>query len=299
MTHMKLSCLPVSYFAAISAKGMSVAEWLDFAAELGLDGVECGPPLIEPMAPVTPAEYRRMAEARGLAISNFTAYSDFTHPDADARRSAMDVALRNVEIAGELGAPSVRALTGQQRPDVSVEQGIPWVAEGILRMAEKAARAGIRVNVENHTKAATWTDFDFAIRGEVFRRVLEALGDAPVGVQFDTANPLVAGEDTLEFFEQVRSRIGYVHINDVSEPGVFRFVPAGSGISPIREVLSRLQRQGYAGWVGIEEASRTGKDGFRQAVRWMRETMAATGCGPEAYAPDRTRPASTGVTEVR
>jgi len=270
---MKLSCIPVSFFDSIRGGQMSTTEWMDFAAGLGLDGVECAPPLIQPLGPATPAEYRRLAAERGLAVSNYTAYSDFAHPDPEVRKREIAAALNNTAVAAELGAPSVRALTGQQWPGVEQAQGVAWVVEGIRRVAEQADRAGIRVNVENHTKASTWANFDFAIRGEVFLRVLEGLRDAPVGVQFDTANPLVAGEDALALFEQVRSRIGYVHVNDVRQRGVFEFVTVGTGIAPIREVLGRLHRQGYAGWVGIEEASRTGRDGFRQAVRYVRQVL--------------------------
>ncbi len=270
---MKLSSIPVSFFDSIRGGQMSVTEWMDFAAGLGLDGVECGPPLIRPIGPATPAEYRRLAAERGLAVSNYTAYSDFTHPDPEVRKREIAAALNNVAVAKELGAPSVRALTGQQWPGVEQAQGVAWVVEGIRRMAEQADRAGLRVNVENHTKASTWANFDFAIRGEVFLRVLEGLRDTSVGVQFDTANPLVAGEDALALFEKVRSRIGYVHVNDVRRPGVFEFVTVGTGIAPIREVLSRLHKQAYAGWVGIEEASRTGRDGFRQAVRYVRQAL--------------------------
>ena len=209
-----------------------------------------------------------------MPVSNYTAYSDFTHPDPEVRKREIAAALNNVAVAKELGAPSVRALTGQQWPGVEQAQGVAWVVEGIRRMAEEADRAGLRVNVENHTKASTWANFDFAIRGEVFLQVLDGLRDAPVGVQFDTANPLVAGEDTLALFEKVRSRIGYVHINDVRRPGVFEFVTLGTGIAPIREVLARLHKQGYGGWVGIEEASRTGKDGFQHAVQYARRVLA-------------------------
>ena len=268
---MKLSCIPVSFFNSIRGGEMSVVEWLDFAAELGLDGVECAPPLIQPLGPVSAAEYRRLASARGLAVSNYTAYTDFVHPDPEVRQRELAVALDNVAIAEELGAPSVRALTGQQWPGVDQAQGVAWAVEGIRRVAGEADRVGLRVNVENHTKASTWTNFDFAIRSEVFLQVMDGLRDAPVGVQFDIANPLVSGEDTLALFEKVRSRIGYVHINDVSRPGVFEFTRVGTGIAPIGEVLGRLREQGYAGWVGIEEASRTGRDGFRQAVRHVRQ----------------------------
>jgi sugar phosphate isomerase/epimerase len=150
---------------------------------------------------------------------------------------------------------------------------VAWVVEGILRVAEAATRVGLRVNVENHTKAFTWTYFDFAMQGEIFVRVMEGLRDVPVGVQFDIANPLVAGEDPLALLEKVRPRVGYVHVNDVRRPGVFEFVTVGTGIAPVREVLRRLREQGYAGWVGIEEASRTGKDGFRQAVQYTRQVL--------------------------
>ncbi len=252
---------------------MPVAEWMDFAAELGLEGVECAPPLIKPLGPVEAAEYRRLAEACGLAVSNYTAYSDFVHSDPDVRHREVAAAIDNVRVAAELGAPSVRALTGQQWPGVKEEDGLRWVVEGIQRVAEAARQAGIRVNVENHTKASTWEYFDFAIRSEVFLKVMDGLRDSAVGVQFDTANPLVAGQDTLELFEKVRKRIGYVHANDVKVPGVFEFVVVGTGIAPVTEVIARLRKQGYAGWVGIEEASRTGKDGFRRAVRFMRQAL--------------------------
>jgi len=127
--------------------------------------------------------------------------------------------------------------------------------------------------VENHTKAFTWTHFDFAMRSEVFLKMLDGLRDAPVGVQFDIANPFVGNEDALTLFEQVKSRIGYVHVNDIARPGTFEFVQAGTGLAPIAEVLRRLSAQGYTGWVGIEEASRTGRIGFENAVRFTKQAL--------------------------
>ena len=270
---MRLSCIPVSFFGPISQGQMTLTEWMDFAVELGLDGIECGPLLIKPLGPATPAEFRRLADARGLAVSNYTGYSDFAHPDSEVRKRELAALMNNLEAACELGAPSVRALTGQQWPGVKTEDGIQWVVEGIRQAAGEADRRGLRLNVENHTKAALWTHFDFAMQGEVFLQVMDGLRDAPVGVQFDIANPMVAGEDTLALFDKVRSRIGYVHVNDVRRVGAFEFVPVGTGLAPIREVLARLRQQGYTGWVGIEEASRTGKEGFQQAVRFTRQAL--------------------------
>jgi sugar phosphate isomerase/epimerase len=111
---MRLSCIPVSFFGAISQGQMTLAEWLDFAVELGLDGIECGPLLVQPLGPAKPIEFRRLAEAPGLAVSNYTGYSDFAHPDPGVRKRELAALLKNPDTAWELGIPSVRALSGQQ-----------------------------------------------------------------------------------------------------------------------------------------------------------------------------------------
>ena len=59
-----------------------LAERMDLAAELRLEGIECGTFLIKPLAPATPAKYRRLAEERGLPTSNYTGYSDLAHRQA-------------------------------------------------------------------------------------------------------------------------------------------------------------------------------------------------------------------------
>lgn len=272
---MKLSCLPRSFFSAIQRGEMTIEGWLGFAAELGLDGVECSPMYLPPLGITEPLEFRRLAEARGLAVSNFTSYSDFTLPDPAARERELESLIANARLARELGSPTVRALTGQAWPGVGRDEGIGWVVDALRRVADAADKIGVRVVVENHTKAFTWQHFDFAMAGDVLLEIVDRLRDTSVGVQFDTGNPLVAGEDALALFERLRDRVAAVHLNDVARPGVFEFVAVGTGISPNRAVLAALKRDGYDGWIGIEEASDTGADGFCQAVSFARATWDA------------------------
>lgn len=267
---MKLSCLPRSFFAELSRGEISLDDWFQFAAEIGLDGVECSPVLIEPLGPATYGQFRGLAEARGLAVSNFTAYSDFTQPDRVAREREVEAMIENVRIARELGSPTVRALAGQQWPGVGRAEGVAWVVDALRRVADAADRCGVRVVLENHGKAFTWAHFDFAMQSEIFVEILDRLGDTSIGVQFDTANPLVAGEDPLALFERVQDVVAAVHLSDVPRPGVFEFVPIGAGIAPNRDVLDRLHQRGYVGWIGIEEASNLGRDAYRQAVGFVR-----------------------------
>ena len=61
---------------------MMLAGRMDLAAQLLLEGIGCGTFLVKPLAPATPAKYRRLAEESGLASSNDTGYSDLAHRQA-------------------------------------------------------------------------------------------------------------------------------------------------------------------------------------------------------------------------
>ena len=94
----------------------------------------------------------------------------------------------------------------------------------------------------------------------------------PSRVCFDTANSLVLEEDPIALLEAVIDRIAVVHVFDIRTPGEFETVLVGTGASPIKQVLSILKRSGFDGWLSIEEASRTGEEGFEKG--WSRSSVA-------------------------
>jgi sugar phosphate isomerase/epimerase len=267
----RLSCLPVSFFQSIVDGQMSVPEWLAFAKEIGLDGTECSLAFVEPIGRLSGAEMRRFCDQAGVPVSMVTCHPDYTNPDPAERARNLEDMERNLRLAVELGAPLIRVLSGQRHPGVSDDQGVAWAVDGLRRTAEVGDRLGVRLAIENHTKSFFWTYFDFAQRGEVLLRILDGLRDTSIGVNFDSANPLVAGEEPLPLFEQVKDRLAILHVADTAQRGEFKFCRIGTGIAPIAEVFRRARAAGYDGWVSIEEASRTGPDGFRDAVRFVRQ----------------------------
>jgi sugar phosphate isomerase/epimerase len=270
----KLSCLPVSFFQQILDGQMQLRDWLRLASELGLDGTECSLAFVEPIGRASAAEMRRLCDVAGLAVSMVTCHPDFTHPDPTERERQVADMRRNLALARELGAPLARVLSGQRHPGVSDEQGVAWAAEGLRRLAADGDRLGVRLALENHTKSFFWQYFDFAQRGAVFLKLLDALADTSVGVNFDSANPLVANEEPLELFDRVADRLAILHVADTAQRGEFRFCRIGQGIAPIGEIFRRARARGFDGWVSIEEASRTGPDGFREAVAFVRRAWA-------------------------
>lgn len=72
-----------------------------------------------------------------------------------------------------------------------------------------------------------------------------------LGYTLDTGNYLFYGDDVLEAMERLKSRIVHVHCKD-RNPVNFASVRTGNGCIPLEEILSRLNEQGYRGYLAIE-----------------------------------------------
>ncbi len=269
---MKLSCLPVSLYDDIFSGKSSVADWIQFGAELRLDAVDFSIKFF-PERDITTLDHTvAVLEKFDVQLCMLACYSDFTHPEAARRQQALIDLKADIALAKTLGATFVRITAGQNRPGVERAAGISWVTEGFRRALDEAESCGITLAYENHTKGAPWDYWDFSQPAEIFLEILSVLSDTPLGVCFDTANPLVLGEDVLALLEKVIERIVVLHIFDIREVGAFEAVRIGTGASPIPAVFSRMQQAGYDGWLSIEEASRSGEVGFEHAIGYVRET---------------------------
>ena len=268
---MKLSCLPVSLSDDIFSGKSSVANWIQFGAELGLDAVDFSIKFFPERDAATLNHTITALEKFDVRPCMLACYSDFTHPDPTQRQQELVNLKADIELAKTLGAKFIRVTAGQNHPGVERTSGVEWVIDGFRRALDTAESHGITLAYENHTKGAPWDYWDFSQPTEIFLEILNALSDTPLGVCFDTANPLVLNEDVLALLDEVVARVVVLHIFDMREAGKFEAVRVGTGASPIPEVFSRMRRAGYDGWLSIEEASRLGKEGFTESIAFVRE----------------------------
>ena len=273
---MKLSCLPVSLYNDIFTGKSSVADWIQYGAELGLDAVDFSIKFFPKRDTETIKQTRTALEKYNITPCMIACYSDFTHPDPAQRAQELTDLKADIALAKALGVEFLRVTAGQNHPGTERAAGVQWVADGFRGALDAAQKHGITLAYENHTKGAPWDYWDFSQPTEIFLEILDALSDTPLGVCFDTANPLVLGEDVLALLEQVAYRVVVVHIFDLREVGVFEPVRVGTGASPIPQVFSRMRQAGYDGWLSIEEASRSGQKGFMQSIAFVRETWQQT-----------------------
>ena len=118
---MKLSAFPKCYIDDIAGKRtMSVFDWITLARQLDADGLEMFDAFFTSL---DDAYLDRVGEAihgAGFAMPMLCCSPDFTNPDRDARKRAVDHEIEMVRVTRRLGGPRAvcRVLSGQRYPEV-------------------------------------------------------------------------------------------------------------------------------------------------------------------------------------
>ncbi len=208
---LKISAFPKCYIDQIAGdKTMSVFEWIDMARELDADGLEMYDGFFASLERDYLDRVGAAIDAAGFAMPMLCCSPDFTNPDRDARRRAVDREIELVKVARNLGGPRTvcRVLSGQRYPEVDRRQGIEWVVECINQVLPAAREHDVVLGLENHYKDSFWKYPEFAQKIDVFLEVVAATADRDhFGVQYDPSNAIVAGDDPIALC--ARSRAGW------------------------------------------------------------------------------------------
>jgi len=267
---MQLSCLPVSFFREIQEGRLSVGQWAQMAATIGLDAIDLSIAFVPDRSPRAVAALRRDIEAAGMSVTMLTSYPDFSHPDPAQRARELALAQEVVAVAAGLGARIVRVTAGQAHPETSREAGIEWVVEGLTRLVEMTRGSGVTLAYENHAKPFVWEYTDFSQPPDVFLEIVHRTAGSGLGVNFDTANATAFADDPVALLDQVVDRVVSVHAADTAVRGALKMVLLGTGLAPFPALFRRLKQAGYDGWICMEEGSGLGQAGVEAAARFVR-----------------------------
>ena len=287
----KLAAFPKAYIRPLCRDGtMTLREWVDLAAPLGLDGLEYYSGFHELADPANWAGAHRTVESRGLVIPMLCCSPDFSHPDAEFRRAEVAKEKNWIRMAAALGAGYCRVLSGQRRPELSRAQGLALVIECIEACLPEAEKCGVTLVLENHYKDDFWNYPEFAQKMDVFCELVELIQDPRFGVNYDPSNAFLAGDDPLELLRRVKDRVVTMHASDRylaegtledlrrDETGAegyakrLRHGTIGQGLNDYDAIFSTLRGAGFDGWVSIED----GVDGMEQlaeSVRFVRAKL--------------------------
>ena len=112
-------------------------------------------------------------------------FPDFTHPDPAFRAREIAKQIRWIDMTHALGGSYCRVLSGQRRPELSIDEGVTLAAESIQACLPHAQNRGITLILENHSKDGFWEYPEFAQKMDVFCQFVDRIDHPNFGVNYD------------------------------------------------------------------------------------------------------------------
>jgi sugar phosphate isomerase/epimerase len=292
---LKLSAFPKCYLDQIAGeRSLSVFDWIEMARSLDADGLEMYDGFFTSLD--TPY-LDRVGEAilgAGFAMPMLCCSPDFTNPQPDGRKRAVEREAEMIRVARRLGGPGVvcRVLSGQRYPGLDRRQGLEWVVGCIEQVLPVAREHDVVLGLENHYKDGFWKYPEFAQKQDVFLELLNAIPERKhFGVQYDPSNAVVAGDDPVALLRAVADRVVSMHASDryLAEgtsleelrqtDGTLGYSPnlrhgvTGKGLNDYDAIFGILAAHGYRGWVSIEDGM-SGMEEMAESLAFLRRMSA-------------------------
>jgi sugar phosphate isomerase/epimerase len=272
---------------AFNSAYWSFGKCLEWANRSGLRFIECG--LIDGVSWIhglgyqphvalyeDPALLRRKMEHLGLRFSQVDAAFPLSGQDGPLR--GVPYVMKSIAWAAQAGCASVDTTDGMHAPEgLTDDEAMEQMRRSYRQILEVAEAHGVAVNIEPHGY--------FTTRPECMERML-AFSDSPLlGMNFDTGNTYIAGQDPVEFLKRFLGRVNHVHIKDVSpslaaavrggQTGIaVSHCALGDGVNAgnIRECIRILRDAGYSGVLSMECEGQGGAM-IERSLQWLQSCL--------------------------
>jgi len=285
----KLAAFPKCYMDELCVhKTMTLFEWIDLAATLGVDGLEFYSGFLEDDDAFL-KKTKLALEKHGLEMPMLCCSPDFTQPDPALLQKEIERQKRMIEITAFFGGKFCRVLSGQRRPELARAAGVAQVVRVIKSLLPFAEKNGVVLNMENHYKDNYWQYPEFAQKMDVFAEIVDQIDSPWFGVNYDPSNTILAGEDPLELLERVKRRVVSMHASDrflksgtiedlrkeedsVGYASRLSHGVIGKGMNDYDKIFSTLNAAGFHSWISIEDGM-NGMDELRESVHFLKEKI--------------------------
>ena len=292
---LRLAAFPKCYIEQIAGdRTMSVFDWIDMARSLDADGLEMYDGFFTSLDDSYIDCVGEAIHQAGFAMPMLCCSPDFTNPDPDGRKRAIDREVELIRVTRRLGGPGAvcRVLSGQRYPEISQGQGLAWVVDCISAVLPVAREHDIVLGLENHYKDGFWKYPEFAQKQDVFLALLDAIPERKhFGVQYDPSNAIVAGDDPIALLRAVADRVVSMHASDRylaagatleelrQTDGTLGYSPnlrhgvTGQGLNDYDAIFGILAEHHYQGWVSIEDGM-NGMEEMAESLAFLRRMSA-------------------------
>jgi len=272
---------------AFNSAVFSFEKALQWAQRNGVHAIECG--VIEGVSWIhglgyfphislveDPVLLREKMARHGVAFSQVDAAYPLSGKDGPIY--GVPYVLKTIPWAKLAGCPNIATTDGLHRPEgLSDAEALEAMKRSYGLIVETAEAYGININIEIHGY--------FTTRPDMIERMLDFTRSERLGLNFDTGNTFIAGNDPVAFCRRFLKRVKHVHVKDVSASlaEAARGKATGIGISHaaigdgvnaanIRAILEMLRDDGYSGTLSLECEGQGGPL-IERSLAWLRRTL--------------------------
>ena len=197
-------------------------------------------------------------EQRKLRVSNLnscvvTSIGDYQNPswisvDWREREERINYTLECLRMAAAMGIPGVSTETGTEpvHEAMNREDAVGLFIGGMHRVLPLAQKLGVKMLIQPEPDSLIQTTeqaLDFLKKME---------SQSSLRLNFDAGHFYCVGEDPCEAWEELKSYVAHVHLDDIPSNRTHRHIQLGEGAMDIPAFLSCLRRDNYEGYVTIK-----------------------------------------------
>jgi sugar phosphate isomerase/epimerase len=185
-----------------------------------------------------PFRIKRACEKAGVKLSALSSHTPLCKPDI-----SVNYLKQSIRFAAECGAPGVTTDEGPKPKWTSEEQDFTLMQYTLTEAAAVAEPRSIWIGLEPHQQ--------YSQTPEGLDRMYALVDSPAIGINFDTGNSYLAGQDPIEWLKHVKDRLVHLHAKDISiqqskdERGKVTGTPAGcacgDGVVDWKQVIEICQ----------------------------------------------------------
>ncbi len=255
-----------SYWRFDDKNKLSIEKCIDEAARMNFDAFEIlHIQMFDEESPDRLQRIKRQAFVNGIDLCGFSTHQGFVSPDKQVRQKNIDHTIHCMQLAHELGIPTMRVNTGRWGTSKSFtelmdnrgieprldgytdEDGFGWVIDCLEQCLPKAEQYGILLGLENH--------WGLGRTAEGVLRIVNAIDSPWLKVTMDTGNFL---EDPYDQLEKLASKTIYVQAKTYYGGGTWYTLKLD-----YFRIAKILRQNKYAGYIALEFE---GKEDYHTAI---------------------------------
>jgi len=150
-----------------------------------------------------PLRIKTACEKAGVRLSGLSAHTPILKPEIGT-----EYLKQAVRFAAECGAPVINTDEGPKQKWTTEEEDFVLMRYTLMEAAKVAEPRGILIGLECHQQYSKFP--------EGLNRISKLVKSASIGINFDTGNAFLCGQDPYRWLRNVVKRLVHLHAKDIS-----------------------------------------------------------------------------------